>query len=210
MWKAVLAGVSMIAIAGSSFVYAQQRGPAGESAQLEQFQRGPTAEDVSALIDARVAALRAAAKLTPEQEKNWPPVEQAVRALAQQRFDHMATRRNTASADPIERLRQRADFMAERSAGLRRLADAAQPLYQSLDESQRRRLAFVMRRSMGMGMGGMGMHHGIRGGMGFDDDRPGGGMGPGMGPGRGMGPGGPGMGPGPGGPGMGPGPRQRL
>lgn len=197
MWKAMLAGVSMIAIAGSSLVYAQPRGPAGEA---QQFQRGPSADDQSALIDARIAALRAAARLTPEQEKNWPPVEQAIRALAQQRFEHMQARRNAAPpASPIERLRQRADYMTDRAAGLRRLADAAQPLYQSLDESQKRRLAFVMRRSMG----GMhhGMHRGMHGGMGWGD---GGGPG-GMGPGRGMGPGmGPGMSPGMG-PGMGPG-----
>jgi hypothetical protein len=42
--------------------------------------------------------------------------------------------------DQIERLRKRADAMAERAADLKRFADAAQPLYATLDEAQKRRL----------------------------------------------------------------------
>jgi hypothetical protein len=35
--------------------------------------------------------------------------------------------------------------MNERAANLRKLADAAQPLYQSLDEGQKRRLTVLLR-----------------------------------------------------------------
>ena len=43
--------------------------------------------------DARVAGLKAGLKLTAEQEKNWPAVETAIRDLAKERADRMATRR---------------------------------------------------------------------------------------------------------------------
>lgn len=39
--------------------------------------------------------------------------------------------------------RQRADVLAERAAGLKKLADAWQPLYQSLTPDQKMRLRFV-------------------------------------------------------------------
>src|SRR5712675_478706 len=47
--------------------------------------------------------------------------------------------------DATERLRDRADTLAARSAALRRLADAEKPLYQSLDEAQKRRFGIAIR-----------------------------------------------------------------
>ena len=44
-----------------------------------------TTEDRAALVDARIAALRTGLRLTPDQEKNWPAVETAIRDLAKQR-----------------------------------------------------------------------------------------------------------------------------
>ena len=59
--------------------------------------------------------------------------------------------------DMMASLRQRADMMGKRAAGLARLADAAEPLYKSLDDGQKRRLAMLTR---GMRPGG---HHHWRG-----------------------------------------------
>ena len=71
MWKSVLAGTTALAIAGTTFVYAQQ-GPG-----MDRVQRWrPKAEDISALGDARIAALHAGLKLSAEQEKNWPAARQ--------------------------------------------------------------------------------------------------------------------------------------
>ena len=44
------------------------------------------------------------------------------------------------AVDPVELLRGRADALAQRAAGLKKLADAWQPLYQSLDPDQKQRL----------------------------------------------------------------------
>jgi hypothetical protein len=111
----------------------------------------PRAADIGALADARIAALKAGLKLSAEQERNWPPVEAAIRELARQRAERVAARENAAqsgdaaSVDPINRMRQRADAMEARAAGLRRFAEAAEPLYRSLDEDQKRRFALLMR-----------------------------------------------------------------
>ena len=47
--------------------------------------------------------------------------------------------------DAIERLRDRADALTTRAEALRRLADAEKPLYQSLDEAQKRRFDMAVR-----------------------------------------------------------------
>jgi len=70
MWKTVLAGTTVLAIAGASFAYAQQ----GPGAQNGAQRWKPSAADIAAFGDARIASIHAGLKLTPEQEKNWPPV----------------------------------------------------------------------------------------------------------------------------------------
>ena len=40
-------------------------------------------EDRAALVDAKIAGLKAGLKLTPAQEKNWPAVETAIRDTRQ-------------------------------------------------------------------------------------------------------------------------------
>src|SRR6202047_3665835 len=91
MWKTVLAGGTALAIAGSSFVYAQQRNDAAPSPDVQRQWR-PGAQDMGAFIDARVAAIKAGLQLTPDQEKNWPAFEQALRDLAKLHLQHIQTR----------------------------------------------------------------------------------------------------------------------
>ena len=47
-------------------------------------------EDRAAFLDARIAALKAGLELNAEQEKNWPPLESAMRDLAKQRAERFA------------------------------------------------------------------------------------------------------------------------
>lgn len=156
MLKYVLAGTTALAIAGASIAYAQQPGGRGQGP-------GPhaqwKAEDIAAFGDARIAALKAGLKLTAEQEKNWSAVEAALRDLAKQRADRFSARQAQANAnppatvDPVTRLGQRADQMAQNAAGMKKLADAAGPLYKSLDDSQKQRFAMLARLGMGQGRG---------------------------------------------------------
>lgn len=199
--KTLLAGTALAALAGATFAYAQNAAPDTKAPpQRPQF----TAEDRAAFLDARIAGVKAALKLTPEQEKNWPAAEKAARDFAAQRMKAREARRSTdqSKLDPLERMRLRATNMAEMADGLKKLVDAAEPLYKSLDDNQKRRLQFAMHQG-GRGHGHhRGFHRGHHGGRWGDD-----GFGPGTGRGNGPGPGnGPGMGPGGMGPGgMGPG-----
>lgn len=129
--------------------------------------RGPrrslSAEDRAAFIDARIAAVKAGLRLTAEQEKLWGPVENVARELGKKWGDRFAARRDEwqkrraewrddkepSDVDHIDRLRKRADALAERAADLKRFADAAQPLYATLDEGQKRRLQMLIHHRTG-------------------------------------------------------------
>jgi zinc resistance-associated protein len=161
MWKTVLAGSTALAIAGATFAYAQQ-GPNGRDIAPRWH---PSVEDINAFGDARIAALHAGLKLNAEQEKNWPAVESALRDLAKQRSERFAARASAdRPKDAVERLALRADVMTQRGAALKKLADAAGPLYKSLDEGQKHR--FVMLAQLGGrhfgGERGQRGHHGWR------------------------------------------------
>jgi hypothetical protein len=145
MKKVLLAGVAALAIAGSTVVYAQHRPWSHDHVRLSP-------EDRAAFLDARIAAVHAGLKLTADQEKLWPPVEAAVRDFAKTRFDRANARMAAEKADadkpqkpddPVARLRERADNLTATGAGLKKIADAADPLYKTLDDGQKRRLAML-------------------------------------------------------------------
>lgn len=160
MWKTVLAGAAAVAIAGCSSVYAQDSAANAPTGLDSPRGWQPTADDISAFTDARVAGLKAGLKLTPAQEKNWPIFEQAYRDLAKVRTDQRRAFREQRQdqrsgtpqdADPINRLQQRADALIARGTALKNLGAAAGPLYQSLDDSQKHRFVMLSRL--------MGRHH---------------------------------------------------
>ena len=170
MLKTVLAGVTMLALAGGSFVYAQQRGDGGPRAHHRQMSE----QDRGAMTDARIAALKAGLKLTPDQEKNWPALEKALRDRAKVRSERFAARASAdRPKDPVERLKLRAERMTERGSTLKQVADAASPLYQSLDEGQKLRFAMLARLDGPRGHGQHWRHHrGMRGMMHHGDHGP--------------------------------------
>src|SRR5437868_2213973 len=86
MWKAVMAGTTVLAIAGSTLVYAQQR-----SERPKGLRRGPpSVAEMQAFADARLAALKAGLSLTSEQQANWPALDEAARDLQKLRITRMA------------------------------------------------------------------------------------------------------------------------
>jgi zinc resistance-associated protein len=159
MWKTVLAGTTALAIAGATFAYADQGGARADHAQRWR----PNAADITAFADARIAALHAGLELNADQEKNWPAVASAMRDMAKQRADHFAARQNAQTpADPIARLTRRAEAMESRGTALKKLAAAAGPLYQSLNEAQKHRFMVLAQLAGRHGHRWHG-HHGWRG-----------------------------------------------
>ncbi|MGB8743031.1 MAG: Spy/CpxP family protein refolding chaperone [Xanthobacteraceae bacterium] len=162
MLKPVIAATTLLAIAGSGLVYAQQgfgdRGLGDRDGhglyadgQRTEFRRHLSAADVAAFTDARVAAMKAGLELTPDQAKNWPAFEQAVRDMAQLRIDRIKAReaqdqqQSQQQMSPFDRMSRRADNMAKTSAALKKVAEAGAPLYQSLDDAQKGRFTMLAR-----------------------------------------------------------------
>jgi hypothetical protein len=103
------------------------------------------------LTDARIHLVKAALQPTPDQEKFWPAIEDAIRTRAKDRQARIAAAaarlREQHDHSPIEALRdrnpvefmqRRAEALAQRAADLKKLADAWQPLYPTLSPEQKR------------------------------------------------------------------------
>jgi zinc resistance-associated protein len=151
---AIAAALTLAPFVGGSFAVAD------DSAQREQQSRF-SPEDRAAFLDARIAALKAGLVLNAEQEKNWPPLESAMRDLAKQRAERFAAwkeRRDDnqdeeVDVNPIDRLARTSERLSAHAADLQKLAAAAKPLYDSLDDGQKRRFAVLFHGSMGRGQG---------------------------------------------------------
>ncbi len=150
MLRTISAGMTALAvITGSSLAYGQAPSAGPASPRI-------TASDLNALTDARIAIVKAALQLTPDQERYWPAIEDAIRARAKDRITRLegvttgvaerADRspiENLRDRNPVEFLNRRADALAQRSADLKKLATAWQPLYQTLTPDQKRRMGFL-------------------------------------------------------------------
>jgi len=174
------------------------QGGSPETIVMERMQHW--AADHEAMLDAKLAGLKAGLKLTPDQEKLWPPFEAAVRDAAKMRMERMkammqrlqtmqdtkeqkqdANEKDMAQAgqavSPVDRLETLAKHMSERGAALEKVVDAAKPLYASLDDTQKRLFGLLGERVLMMGHGhpGMGMMGGMgtTGGMGMMGREPG-------------------------------------
>jgi LTXXQ motif family protein len=178
MLKKVVIGTAALMLAASAYAYAQQ--PTGRDGG-RRFQ--PRAEDRAAFLDARMAALHAGLKLTPDQEKSWSAFEQAYRALAASRAEAMNAFRDRDNRDraddPVTRAQRAADFMTKRGAALKQYADAAAPLFNSLDDGQKQRFDILSRIGrprfafFGRDRGGFGGDRGGFHGEGFRGERDG-------------------------------------
>jgi hypothetical protein len=159
------AGTIALLLAGASTGAVLAQSAPSRDSERTHISAQDRAQDVAAFTDARIAALKAGLKLTADQEKNWPAVETALRDLAKERAMRMNARAERREAgrdnaaerpDAIARMRAGADGLTARAAGLKKLADASEPLYKSLDDSQKRRFGALIR--MG-GRAGMEHHH---------------------------------------------------
>jgi hypothetical protein len=144
--KAIAAVLAALFVAVSPLAHAQTS-TAGIAGRLSQV-------DMNALTDARIAIVKATLQLTSDQEKFWPPIEQAIRQRAkdrQERLEGLVERtegradrgvvENLQNRNPVELMQRRADNLAQRAANLKKLADAWQPLFQTLTPDQKRRMA---------------------------------------------------------------------
>ena len=138
MLKTAIVGVAALLIGSSTVAYTQTAAP-------KDGQEASNSVDWKEITDARINVVKKALQLTPEQEKLWPAVESAIRARAEarrERIENLQKMRND-RPDFFNILRERADNMTQRAAGLKQYADAWEPLYKTLDDKQKARLRLL-------------------------------------------------------------------
>jgi hypothetical protein len=100
-----------------------------------------TAEQIVASSDANIERIKNELKLTPEQEKHWTGFNSAMHYLGHNGADRLNLRIARAKRDPpddiIEQMRNEAQFLNDRAVDQRSVADAAEPLFASLDDKQK-------------------------------------------------------------------------
>jgi hypothetical protein len=138
---ALLVGLNIAAVLSPTPVLAEDR----EHAKPRFSQ-----EDKEAFLDARIASLKAGLKLSPAQEKNWPALENALRTYEKAKKDQTEEWRKAAHEehqhkDLIDHLQKKAQYLSAYAAETSKLAEAAKPLYESLDESQKHRFGVLLR-----------------------------------------------------------------
>src|ERR1700744_1483232 len=113
MWKPVIAATAALALAGSTLVYAQQQGGAG--------QHKMTPDRYTKRSNARIAAIKAGLELTPDQQQKWGAYQQALQDLVQFHAQRMQARQaaqqdnaqSKGGGDPFSRLSRRADSVTQ-------------------------------------------------------------------------------------------------
>ena len=100
-----------------------------------------TAEQIVANSDANIDRIKRELKLTPEQEKHWNAFNSAMHYLGNNGAERLKLRIARQQRDPpddiIEQMRNEAQFLNDRAVDQRNVADAADPLFISLDDKQK-------------------------------------------------------------------------
>lgn len=139
-------------IAATTFLLAVSPSAHAQDSQ-GQNSKQLSATDLNSLTEARISILKATLQLTPEQEKLWPAIEDAIQSRARNRQARLSERiaaigdrsplEIIRDRDPIAFLNRRAAALTQRGADLKKLADAWEPLYKTLTPEQKRRMAFL-------------------------------------------------------------------
>ncbi|MBR0848172.1 Spy/CpxP family protein refolding chaperone [Bradyrhizobium diazoefficiens] len=100
-----------------------------------------TAEQIVSNSDAYIERIKTQLNLTPDQEKHWFGFSSAMHYLGHNGAERLNLRISRAKRDPpddiIEQMRNEAQFLIDRAADQRNVADAAEPLFSSLDDKQK-------------------------------------------------------------------------
>jgi hypothetical protein len=121
-----------------------------QSSRAERMQHW--AADRETMLDAKLAGMKAGLSLTADQEKLWSPFEAAVKDADKSRMDAMGEmmrmREQGERMSPVDHLEAMANRLSQGATNVKKIAEAAKPLYDSLDESQRHKFGMLGRMLM--------------------------------------------------------------
>ena len=164
MKKGIASGFAVMGVTAAIIV------PLSYGAQGRETRAERSASTISQSTDraeARIAILKADLRLSADQAQHWAGLESALNDIAAKRAKRWAasndlqTGRSSSNApvaperdarnarlDDIGEMRRKADAYTVQAAELRQIADAAQPLYDTLDDRQRHRLVQFVREDL--------------------------------------------------------------
>jgi hypothetical protein len=85
-----------------------------------------------AALDAQLKGMKTSLRLTADQEKDWGPLESAVKDSAKARVVALQKEQGN-NLSPMDRLNAKAERLTQGTANLETIVEAAKPLYASLD-----------------------------------------------------------------------------
>jgi hypothetical protein len=110
------------------------------------------AADRETMLDAKLAGMKAGLGLTADQEKLWSAFESAVKDADKSRMDAMGEMMQMRSQgehmSPVDHLDAMADRLSQAATNIKKIAGAAKPLYDALDESQKHKFGMLGRMLM--------------------------------------------------------------
>jgi hypothetical protein len=149
MMKRILAA-ALVASSLSAPIFALAAEGDQQASRAERMQQW--AADRETMLDAKLAGMKAGLGLTTDQEKLWAPFESAVKDADKSRMDAMGEMMRMRSQgermSPIDHLEAMADRLSQGATNIKKIADAAKPLYDSLDESQKHKFGMLGRMLM--------------------------------------------------------------
>jgi zinc resistance-associated protein len=121
-----------------------------QTAEPAEAAQGLTPEDRATLVEARIAAVKTGLHLTAGQDKLFAAFETKLLDLVKVRSARRAEARAKANAlrdkdETIQLMQLGADDLQFRAEELRKFADAAAPLFASLDAAQKHKFALLLR-----------------------------------------------------------------
>ncbi len=160
MKNLLIIGLSSAALLGASMATSAQVNPVPPQSDsktapaVQADRRGPSDNQIANDVDARIARLKADLRLTPDQENNWGGLQTAFHDYGVGEYKSLLAGRSARTEDQtshddrpndIAMMRDEADALTEKATSLKKLADAAEPIYGSLDDRQRHKLMQFMK-----------------------------------------------------------------
>lgn len=158
---AILAAALLTSTMFAAPTFAQSQDNEAPRKEVRETSEGPTVNQLTAMDDARIAKAKADLRLTSDQEGYWGKLERALKDISKRRADYAVARwkedheardkdrdQRAEPVTPMGRMRRIADGMNMQAADLKNVADASEPLYNKLDDSQRRTIEGVLREQL--------------------------------------------------------------
>ncbi len=118
--------------------------PSQAPAQTQQSEA-----DRATIVDARIAAIKAGLRLTPAQEKDWDNLEKVARQVIAARAERQKEAVKEAAAfrdkdDVVSGMKLASKDLVARGEELGKVAEAAAPLFASMDAAQKHSFAVLL------------------------------------------------------------------